>query len=101
MAAMKRSLFLLFVFSVMAQLATPGYGAGAKVFPTREGYIDAHGALIYYIEFGQGAPLLFVHGGPGASHDYFLPWLMPLARTNHLIFIDERGSGHSERLEDV
>jgi proline iminopeptidase len=41
-----------------------------------------------------------VHGGPGASHDYFLPYLLPLARSNRLIFIDERGSGRSEKLED-
>jgi proline iminopeptidase len=42
-----------------------------------------------------------VHGGPGASHDYFLPYLLPLARHNRLVFIDERGSGKSEKLEDV
>ena len=94
-------LSLPLIFSLILQSATPSFGAGAKVYPTRDGYIDASGALIYYIEFGQGAPLLIVHGGPGASHDYFLPWLLPLARTNRLIFIDERGSGRSERLEDV
>jgi len=65
-----------------------------------EGFIDAHGVLIYYMIVGRGAPLLIVHGGPGASHDYFLPYLLPLARSNRLIFIDERGSGRSEKLED-
>jgi proline iminopeptidase len=44
---------------------------------------------------------LIVHGGPGASHDYFLPYLLPLARSHRLIFIDERGSGRSEKLEDA
>src|SRR5260370_11781737 len=44
---------------------------------------------------------MIVHGGPGASHDYLLPHLLPLARTNKLIFIDERGSGRSEKLEDT
>jgi proline iminopeptidase len=71
------------------------------VYPIQEGYVDAHGALIYYTTVGRGAPLVIVHGGPGASHDYFLPYLLPLARTNKLIFIDERGSGRSEKLEDV
>ena len=66
----------------------------------QEGFIDAHGVLIYYMTVGRGAPLLIVHGGPGASHDYFLPYLLPLARHNRLIFIDERGSGKSESLED-
>ncbi len=43
---------------------------------------------------------MIVHGGPGASHDYFLPYLLPLARRHKLIFIDERGSGRSQKLED-
>jgi proline iminopeptidase len=70
------------------------------VFPIDEGFVDANGELIYYEALGRGAPLLIVHGGPGASHDYFLPYLLPLARTNRVIFIDERGSGKSEKLED-
>jgi proline iminopeptidase len=69
-------------------------------YEIEEGFVDAHGVLIYYTEMGRGAPLMIVHGGPGASHDYLLPYLLPLARHNRLIFIDERGSGKSEKLED-
>jgi proline iminopeptidase len=72
----------------------------AAVYPVKEGFVDSHGVLIYYTEVGRGEPLVVVHGGPGASHDYFLPWLLPLARHNRVVFIDERGSGKSERLED-
>lgn len=75
--------------------------SGGSVYPIQEGYVDAHGVLIYYKTFGRGEPLVIVHGGPGASHDYFLPYLLPLARKNKLVFIDERGSGRSEKLEDV
>jgi proline iminopeptidase len=75
--------------------------AASNVYPTQEGFVDAHGVLIYYWIVGRGEPLMIVHGGPGASHDYFLPYLLPLARHNKLIFIDERGSGRSEKLEDV
>ncbi|MGH7247379.1 MAG: alpha/beta fold hydrolase, partial [Pseudomonadota bacterium] len=71
------------------------------VYPMQEGFVDSHGVLIYYAEFGYGPPLLIVHGGPGASHDYFLPYLLPLARHNKLVFIDERGSGRSQRLVDA
>lgn len=62
--------------------------------------MDAGGVLIYYMMVGRGEPLMILHGGPGASHDYFLPYLLPLARSNRLIFIDERGSGRSEKLQD-
>jgi len=72
-----------------------------NIYPMQEGFVDANGVLIYYMTVGHGSPLMIVHGGPGASHDYFLPYLLPLARHNKLIFIDERGSGKSERLEDV
>jgi proline iminopeptidase len=73
----------------------------SSLYAEQSGYVDAHGVLIYYVEFGKGAPLVVLHGGPGADHTYFLPWLLPLARTHRLIFIDERGSGQSERLQDV
>lgn len=72
----------------------------SAVYPVDEGFVDAHGVLIYYTTVGRGAPLVIVHGGPGASHDYFLPYLLPLARHNRLVFIDERGSGRSEKLVD-
>jgi proline iminopeptidase len=72
----------------------------ASVFPVQEGFVDSHGALIYYVSMGRGAPLIIAHGGPGASHDYFLPYLLPLMRTSRLIFIDERGSGRSSKFED-
>ena len=71
-----------------------------RVFPIQEGYVDAHGEMIYYKIIGFGPPLMIVHGGPGASHDYFLPYLLPLARHNTLVFIDERGSGRSQKLDD-
>lgn len=72
-----------------------------NVYPMQEGFVDANGVLIYYMEVGRGAPLMIVHGGPGASHDYFLPYLLPLARHNRLVFIDERGSGRSQKLEEA
>jgi proline iminopeptidase len=49
---------------------------------------------------GKGPALIVLHGGPGSDHNDFLPFLRPLARRNQLIFIDERGSGRSERLQD-
>jgi len=98
---------ILLVLGTMLGLAffaaageSPVAKGGASVYPLQEGFVDAHGVLIYYAALGHGAPLMILHGGPGASHDYFLPYLLPLARHNRLIFIDERGSGKSEKLED-
>jgi proline iminopeptidase len=106
---MKRNIYLL--LSALALLAvgckpdstgkSSSKNTTQSTYKMEEGFVDAHGVLIYYKILGQGQPLLIVHGGPGASHDYFLPYLLPLARTNRLIFIDERGSGRSQKLEDT
>jgi len=69
-------------------------------YPISEGYVETNGAWVYYKAIGRGQPLVVLHGGPGASHDYLLPHLIPLARQNRLVFIDERGSGRSPALED-
>jgi proline-specific peptidase len=88
---------LIIIAQASAQ-TTPA--ASASVYPLHEGFVDANGVLLYYMDIGRGAPLVIVHGGPGASHDYFLPYVLPLARHNRLILIDERGSGRSGKLED-
>ena len=72
-----------------------------NLYAVEEGFVDSHGVMIYYTAIGKGEPLLILHGGPGASHDYFLPYLLPLARRNRLIFIDERGSGRSQKIENT
>lgn len=80
--------------------ANPAPDAPPSVYPQQEGFVDANGVMLYYMIVGRGEPLLVMHGGPGASHDYFLPYLLPLARHNQVIFMDERGSGRSQKLED-
>jgi proline-specific peptidase len=79
---------------------TPKAPALAATYPVQEMFVEAGSVLIYAKILGKGTPLLVLHGGPGASHDYFLPYLLPLARRFRVVFIDERGSGRSEQLED-
>lgn len=105
---MKKIIWLLFCLLFWATIGcknsentNPPENTSANVYKAEEGFIDANGMMIYYKTFGKGDPLIIVHGGPGASHDYFLPYLLPLARKNRLIFIDERGSGQSQKAEDV
>lgn len=93
----------MLAFLLLAATCLPvcfAQGAQSSLYPIQEGFVDSHGALIYYKVLGRGAPLVIVHGGPGASHDYFLPYLLPLMRSNKLVFIDERGGGKSSKFED-
>src|SRR5262249_37716578 len=98
--------FSLALLSAAALAQTPQpYSARPQAFAQQEGFVDAHGVLIYYKVLSNptvaSTPLLIVHGGPGASHDYFLPYLLPLMRTHKLVIIDERGSGRSEKMQNT
>src|ERR1700681_1346543 len=91
---MKRTLHTLVVIllslATFAQTKKPkavsSSSAASNIYSMQEGYVDANGVLIYYQTIGQGAPLMILHGGPGVSHDYLMPYLLPLARGNKLIF---------------
>jgi len=41
--------------------------------------------------------VVLVHGGPGADHSVFKPWLSPLADSAQLVYVDLCGSGRSDR----
>ena len=73
---------------------------GPSRIESRDGYVDTGGAIVYYATLGTGPPVVLLHGGPGTTHEYFLPYLLPLARHHQLVLIDERGSGRSQQLED-
>lgn len=87
---------------IILTFALVGLAASVQgaVIERQDGYVDSRGVIIYYESIGHGAPLMILHGGPGSSHGYFLPHLLPLTAQRRLIFIDERGSGRSQRLSD-
>lgn len=57
--------------------------------------MKVNGTELFVRDVGKGSPIIIVHGGPGLSHDYFLPQLMDLAQNHRLIFYDQRASGKS------
>jgi len=59
------------------------------------------GYRIWYrrVGTGTGTPLLVLHGGPGAGHDYLEP-LEVLATERPVIFYDQLGCGRSEKPDD-
>lgn len=97
---MRKLILMCLLLGAFLPLAAAQASKKIYTYTTQEGFVDSHGVLIYYMTVGQGSPLMIVHGGPGASHDYFLPYLLPLMRHNRLVFIDERGSGKSSKCAD-
>lgn len=61
-------------------------------------YFKYQGKFIYYAEYGQGVPLVFLHGNTASSKMFEL--LMPLYAENfRCILIDFLGNGKSGRVE--
>jgi L-proline amide hydrolase len=75
--------------------------------PVREGFVPFRGFRTWYRVVGDLAqpepakfPLLVLHGGPGATHDYLEP-LEELADTGRpIIFYDQLGCGNSDQPND-
>jgi proline-specific peptidase len=66
-----------------------------------EGHIGIDGHRLWYRRVGRrdGTPLLLLHGGPGAGHDYLEP-LAALGRERPVVFYDQLGCGRSDRPDD-
>ena len=65
--------------------------------PRESGYTTSTPAPLYWCEYGpeSAPPLLVLHGGPGAHHDYLLPQYLALAERHRVVFYDQRGGGRS------
>src|SRR5256885_11165343 len=58
--------------------------------------VDLSGVRIYTRRVGDGPPpVVVLHGGPGAHHDYLLPQYDRLAHGRTLLYYDQRGGGRS------
>lgn len=66
--------------------------------PRVSGFTTTTLVPLYWAEYGapDAPPLLVLHGGPGADHDYLLPQLLELADEYQMIFYDQRGGGRSK-----
>lgn len=69
----------------------------------KEGYATVAGGKIWYKVFGANkpkTPLIVIHGGPGATHDYLLV-LAALADERPVVFYDQLGCGNSPAPNDT
>jgi proline iminopeptidase len=63
--------------------------------PVTETTARVRGVELFVRRIGTGAPVVVLHGGPGADHGYLLPGFDALADGRELIYYDQRGGGRS------
>ena len=51
-----------------------------------------HVAKLFVTEIGQGAPVVFLHGGPGRDFHYIIDALRPQLKRHAFVLYDQRGS---------
>jgi pimeloyl-ACP methyl ester carboxylesterase len=64
--------------------------------PVVSGYAPVNGIKMYYAIYGQGEPILLIHGGL-ANSDYWANQVLALSKTHKVIVADSRGHGRSTR----
>ncbi len=69
--------------------------------PDASGFTTRTPFPLYWARFGTAAPppLLVLHGGPGAHHEYLLPQMLRMTAEHPMVFYDQRGGGRS-RVDD-
>ena len=101
---MRGFIFVVFFFAILSSVptvyaeplwltlpATPTLPA-AK----RSGTAPVNGVKIWYAEFGQGDPVVLLHGGL-ANANYWGDLVPVLAKSHQVIVMDSRGHGRSSR----
>src|SRR5260221_5952568 len=73
--------------------------------PAKEGFVPFRGYQVWYRIVGDGEapgklPLLCLHGGPGALHDYLEPLERVAETGRRAIFYDQIGCGKSSRTDE-
>ena len=73
-----------------------------------EGFVEVDGLRTWYAVVGDesveratgSAPLLLLHGGPGACHDYLESMAALSATGRRVILYDQQGCGNSDQPDD-
>src|ERR1700749_3558283 len=88
------------IASAAAGVAAPSQAERSE--GASEGFALVPGGRVWWMRVGKGSgtPLLLLHGGPGAAHNYLLP-LKPLADERPVILYDQLGCGKSDSPQDT
>jgi pimeloyl-ACP methyl ester carboxylesterase len=66
----------------------------AEMKPTSSGYADVNGINLYHEVYGQGEPLVLIHGGLTTIGE-MEGWVQALAKTRQVIAVEMQGHGRT------
>ncbi|MBA3526771.1 MAG: alpha/beta hydrolase [Pseudomonadota bacterium] len=92
--------FGLLLFALLALVSSPAAAQTGPPLGAGEHNVVINGVRLWYRVAGQpqGTPVVFLHGGPGQGSEPFARFAGPgLERANRMIYLDQRGSGRSEK----
>lgn len=88
-------LLLLTLSSCAHNSTTPKQEEAMRSVPSQSGYLKVNATDIYYEIYGQGEPLVLLHGGGSDIHVSFGKGIATLAKHFRVIAFDEQGHGKS------
>lgn len=68
-----------------------------RAFRPEGRFVEIGGDRIHYVEYGDGPPIVFVHGLAGQLRNFAYLHLHQLARRHRVILVDRPGAGFSTR----
>lgn len=83
-----------FALSETVSAARESEAREAAIKPTNSGYADVNGIKLYHEIYGQGEPLVFIHGGLMTIGE-MQGWVQPLAKTRRVIAVEMQGHGRT------
>lgn len=82
------------VLAAATLLGTPALAQDAFPTPTASGYAEVNGVDVYYATYGQGEPIVLLHGGFGLI-EMFGPVIAMLAENHTVIGVDLQAHGRT------
>ncbi|MDQ0781446.1 alpha/beta fold hydrolase [Chryseobacterium sp. W4I1] len=85
---------LLLMIVIMTFAASPLYGQ--KVKPSDSGYIPVNGIKVYYEVYGEGSPIVLLHGAFMTIDTNWGQLIPELSKNRKVIAIELQGHGHTQ-----
>jgi pimeloyl-ACP methyl ester carboxylesterase len=73
------------------------HGASLELMPNKDGFLEHDGARLRYRVYGEGSPVILLHGGLGHSGNWSHQVPALVADGHQAILMDSRGHGESTR----